>query len=263
MALLKVSCTVSTVTAAVLVFGGLIDKRYSIYWRYFVWLALAIRLLVPFDINWYSAPVVIQTKQHAVVLRTHGSVPVALQEKRDTAAQGGAAAGEDSAESADYAPIVDLRDLLKIVWACGAVIALGVPVMQYFVFRARAGCRRTACKFTKTPVYFCQDVETPILIGFFKPRILLPVKEYAEEELEMIILHEDAHKRRGDLWYKLILLLARSVHWFNPAVWVMVRTAQRDLEYSCDFAVCGKRDMEFRKKYSRTILKSVKKEEGI
>lgn len=110
---------------------------------------------------------------------------------------------------------------------------------------------------------FCREVEIPILIRFVKPRILLPMKEYTEEKLEMIILHEDAHKRRGDLWYKLILLLARSVHWFNPAVWVMVRTAKRDLEYSCDFAVCGKRDMEFRKKYSRTILKSVKKEEGI
>ena len=75
----------------------------------------------------------------------------------------------------------------------------------------------------------------------------------------MIIEHEKTHKRRGDLWYKLILLAARSIHWFNPLVYVMVNMAQRDLEYSCDYDVCREKDIEFRKKYSMVILKSMKK----
>ncbi len=39
----------------------------------------------------------------------------------------------------------------------------------------------------------------------------------------------------------------------------MVRQANRDLEYSCDDAVVGNEDMEYRKAYSKTILKSMKK----
>lgn len=82
---------------------------------------------------------------------------------------------------------------------------------------------------------------------------------YSDEEIKVILKHELTHYKRHDLWYKLLLICANGIHWFNPIIYFMVRQANRDLEYSCDDAVVGNEDMEYRKAYSKTILKSMKK----
>ena len=35
-------------------------------------------------------------------------------------------------------------------------------------------------------------------------------------------------------WIKWLAVLARAVHWFNPAVWWLVRRLEQDCELSCD-----------------------------
>ena len=70
----------------------------------------------------------------------------------------------------------------------------------------------------------------------------------------MIFRHELIHWRRKDLWYKLLLLAARSIHWFNPLVWRMAKRAERDLEISCDSMAVQGRDAAYRKAQRRSIL---------
>ena len=69
------------------------------------------------------------------------------------------------------------------------------------------------------------------------------------------------HTRRRDLSYKLLLLLSRSLHWFNPLVHWMAAAASRDLERSCDEAAVAGRDAAFRAAYGAALLDAV--EEGI
>ena len=61
--------------------------------------------------------------------------------------------------------------------------------------------------------------------------------------------------------YKLLLLLSRSLHWFNPLVHWMAAVASRDLERSCDEAAVAGRDAAFRAAYGAALLDAV--EEGI
>ena len=256
MTLLKISLVTSCAIILVILLGKLIDKKYSVRWRYFAWLILAVRLIIPFSVNLSRAPVQVTTRPYPVVIRTDRSFPVGIipEETWQSIAK-------NEPNSANYAPIIDLRILLAIVWGAGAVICFSYSIIQYAVFKKRIKITSSDLKICKTPAYFAKDIETPMLIGFFKPMILLPEKDYSLEELQMIALHEQTHKKRGDLWYKLLLLAARSVHWFNPLVHIMVNSAKRDLEYCCDYAVCRNRDMEFRKKYSMTILNSMKRKE--
>ena len=71
-----------------------------------------------------------------------------------------------------------------------------------------------------------------------------------------IFRHELTHYKRGDLWLKLLLVAARSVHWFNPLVRLLTRFAQEDIELACDDAVVRGMDGSQRRAYGETILRS-------
>ncbi|MDE7245727.1 MAG: M56 family metallopeptidase, partial [Oscillospiraceae bacterium] len=70
------------------------------------------------------------------------------------------------------------------------------------------------------------------------------------------------HYRRHDLWYKLVLLAANAVHWFNPLMYLMVREAGADMELTCDAAVVAGADSGTRRAYSETLLAAVHRERG-
>ena len=103
----------------------------------------------------------------------------------------------------------------------------------------------------------CPAVGAPLVTGFVNPVLLLP----REAVSDGVLRHELIHTRRRDLWYKLLLLLARALHWFNPLVHGMARAANRDLERACDEAAVAGQDAAFRAAYGAAMLDAV--EEGI
>ena len=70
-----------------------------------------------------------------------------------------------------------------------------------------------------------------MIVGAIKPTLLLPELELTAEQLSLVFRHELIHYRRRDIWYKLLLMLANAIHWFNPMVWLMVYAADRDLSF--------------------------------
>ena len=103
----------------------------------------------------------------------------------------------------------------------------------------------------------CSLINSPVFVGFVSPIILMPYTNYADEELKLIYKHELTHFKRMDVWYKLILVIASVVHWFNPLVYLMRRYASKDIEYTCDDIVTKDLSLEQRKEYSRVILKTM------
>jgi beta-lactamase regulating signal transducer with metallopeptidase domain len=86
-------------------------------------------------------------------------------------------------------------------------------------------------------VYESDDVSCPLLAGWLKPRIVLPsglAQRLSEAELRMLLAHEVAHARRGDLWLALIPAVARSVFYFHPLVWLAAAETKVACEESCD-----------------------------
>ncbi|MGN1097287.1 MAG: M56 family metallopeptidase, partial [Clostridia bacterium] len=182
-----------------------------------------------------------------------GGVPITVMEEERRQAAAAVQSG-----SAEYAPIISLTELLTIIWIIGALIFLLFHLVSYWSFRRRIKpyLKKEEIDFSLR-VYRCERIESPMMTGFFRPVILLPEADYTHDELEMILTHEYIHYRRGDLWYKLLLVFSNALHWFNPIVYLMTRRANRDIEYSCDEAVTKNRDIEFRKRYSMTILKTM------
>lgn len=251
--LFSISLSMSAVIAVLLLLSPVLSKRYTAKWRYFVWLAVAVRLLIPVHFSLPEAPVRIPSVSNAAVQEMQVEAPFA-------AAPSGIPHEAVPTPAANVSKSISLQDILFILWAAGAGSFLLWHLMGYLLFRRkiRPWCSRAA--EGQPPVQTCKKVKSPMLVGFLRPVILLPDKEYSEEELAVILSHELAHYRRKDIWYKLLLLAANAAHWFNPLVYAMTCFANRDLELSCDDMVTENRDLAFRKAYSRTILQAVQNE---
>ncbi len=84
------------------------------------------------------------------------------------------------------------------------------------------------------------SVRVPAAIGFWKRMIVLPawtLHELSPADLNVILLHEFAHLRRGDDWTNLIQKIVRAVFFFHPAVWWIESQLSVEREMACDDAV--------------------------
>lgn len=107
---------------------------------------------------------------------------------------------------------------------------------------------------SKVEIVLCRINISPILIGVFKPKIVLPMQEIPCDELNMIIRHELIHYKKKDLWIKRVMLLVTILHWYNPFIYVLQREINKWCELSCDEEVVMKMSHAERKKYGETIL---------
>ena len=100
----------------------------------------------------------------------------------------------------------------------------------------------------------CPFISTSMLVGFIRPLVLLPDKHYESDELELIFRHELIHYKRSDLYIKLLSVIATSLHWFNPAIYLMSYAMQADCEASCDEKVLKEVGGEHNQFYAEIIM---------
>jgi len=92
------------------------------------------------------------------------------------------------------------------------------------------------------PVQVCgsAEIDQPCVLGFFKPRILIPdwlLEKATPGEMRQIVLHEASHLRRWDHWTNLVQKLALIVFPLNPALaWTEKRLCS-EREEACDESV--------------------------
>ena len=271
----------------VLVFGvsKFLSKKYSVWWRSWIWLAVSLVLLVPVQIPDYWNVIHIQIPQQV----TEERVPAVREEVR---VQGQEAAGETlptenslaASESTDLPEntsqfreqgiqMLSVYQMLAVVWlAAAALYGLYKLLGSYIVQRElkrwsmpvpdkslemnyQKLCRKM--KVSHPPkLWMNAKVTTPLLTGLLRPRIYLPSDRYTWKELELLLSHELSHYRHHDLWYKLILQLVCIVYWFNPLLHWMRREADQDLEFLCDERIMKDGAHEERMQYNYLLAQT-------
>ena len=124
--------------------------------------------------------------------------------------------------------------IFTLVYPFGAVSALLYFLISYSVFtrlHRRRNCAANAdevallaelCGNMRTPLLYRNPLAaTPMLFGVLRPAIILPDREYTDEQLRAVLLHELTHLRRKDILVKWLSVLSCAVHWFNPVVFGM------------------------------------------
>ena len=142
--------------------------------------------------------------------------------------------------------------LVRYFWSRRKLLRVSSPAGEEDQAALEAARRRTGCD-REAELYRCSGIHTPMLMGFLHPVILLP-EDIPAGSLEAALAHELTHLKHRDTWYMLLMTLARCVHWFNPLVWLMVRTARRDMELCCDYDLLNGQGEEARRAYGRAIL---------
>lgn len=93
------------------------------------------------------------------------------------------------------------------------------------------------------PVFISDQIRVPVLVGCLRPVILLPRAALTESasRLTMMLCHELAHFRRGDMRVLPLLALLRIVYWWHPLVWLALARLRRERENACDDLVLAHR----------------------
>lgn len=116
-----------------------------------------------------------------------------------------------------------------LLWLAGMGVMLLCGGVSYLLL----GRRLRNAVLLRENIYQSEQVKSPFILGFFRPRIYIPYG-LEEQTLELVLAHERCHLRRRDHWIKLFAYLLLSVHWFNPLCWVAFVLMNRDMEMSCD-----------------------------
>ena len=286
MTLAEITLTMSAVILLLLALGPLLSRRYAALWRYWAWLAVAVRLLIPVNISLLQAPVRLSPPEDRVVLSMPAAephqaspvpaVPSAPPEPATTpAGRTDPAPAEGGARPA--ARSLALSDVLPWLWLSGAAVPALWHGIGYLRFRDHV--RRWGRPVTDPAavdmlealraelgiaapgeLVECPGVAGPMMTGLLRPTILLPAGGVDGEALWFILRHELTHFRRRDIGYKLLLLCAALVHWFNPLVWIMLRAAEGDMERACDDDVVKGLSREQRGRYGQTIVDALRQE---
>ncbi len=81
------------------------------------------------------------------------------------------------------------------------------------------------------------QVSSPMIIGFLKPIIFIPIGLLANlpsNQIESILAHELAHIRRHDYLFNLLQSFVEILLFFNPAVWWISSFIRSEREHCCD-----------------------------
>lgn len=102
-----------------------------------------------------------------------------------------------------------------------------------------------------------KNLKMPVICGIFKIRILLSdeIIALSDKDIYNIFLHELSHYERKDNLYNLIITIIRGVYIFNPAIWVLLKELEKDIELATDEYALYYKSEEEKKEYIETLEK--------
>lgn len=169
---------------------------------------------------------------------------------------------------------IRLLDVLYIIWVSGIIIQLIKTIYIYTHFtRTITNSRSDIDDEVKEAFYQLNSdyskpssiqiiqtdlISTPMVFGFFRPRIILPEIKLTTEEWYCILKHELSHYICGDLWVKFLVEFLCTIYWWNPFVYLFSNQISKAQEIHIDLYVTKSMNEEERIKYLECLIKIAK-----
>lgn len=260
----------------------LTSKRYAARWRCWMWLLLGLRLALPLSVLPESAapsvPIMLTAPENTVIYRsparTQPEIPTLPAVQTAPARPSFAPAAEPDRRLVETPGFsLTLGQALFGIWLLGTAGVLlwnGIAHLRFCRYVRRwsrlVDDPRLIQEFNqlgdrlklshRPQLFFCAGLTVPMLAGLFRPVLLLPEDIPSKETRYCALLHELTHYRRRDIWLKTLMIWVRALHWFNPLVWLMARTVERDTELACDEGALAWLSKEERALYGQAILQA-------
>lgn len=146
--------------------------------------------------------------------------------------------------------------LLFIIWITGIIVMLifviksalrlhifkksALPLQSQEMQKLYERCLSDASITKNIPIYSTAYLKSPIIVGFWKPYIYLPIhliSDNNERDIRYMLLHELQHYKHKDGIANYLMNLAGIVYWFNPLIWYALNEMRNDREIACDTSV--------------------------
>ena len=198
--------------------------------RLFLWLLVAIKLILPFNIESKFSLIpesVAKTTSEIGRVTTDVVLP--------------------QVESVSNS--VNTEVVFYGVWATVALIILIYGAVSFWRLHKNSS---DAIKMEGN-IFQSEKVVSPFVLGVIKPKILIPFN-LDDETLSHIVSHEKSHIKSFDNITKLVAFILLAVHWYNPLVWICFKLLTVDIELACDERVVKNYTLEKRKSYAEALL---------
>lgn len=274
----------------ILVSKPILKKQFSKRWQYYIWLVVIARLLIPIVISPEGFINLVDEKRieqvNSYLLDRNQeeklfNVDITSNRKENLVHSNQNVLQDHQEKNIDFWEVMNqLKEECGVIWFIGVVVLFTKKVTTYknFVKYMKVGWRQITdinmldelAKMTekvgiKSPVelYHHPLVISPLIIGFFKPVIVLPSTSLSDVEFRYTILHELVHFKRRDIFYKWLIQLVICIHWFNPLVYIMEKEVEQMCELSCDEVIISRLGRKEQRIYGDTLLNAViRKKEG-
>ena len=266
------SLSVSGTLLLLLILGlkPLYKNRFSKRWQYYIWIIVALRFLLPFTPDTTIVGSLFEKPDTTAVtneIPTNTNVPAST----DT-------------DNSNTEPIQASRDItvtmrepfnryvcLFFMWSIFALVLFvrKITIYQGFIQYIKAGSTEVSDIKTLNLLSDCEEklniktrvelsrnplIASPIMIGFFRARIVLPACELDDKEWSYIFVHELIHYKQRDMFYKWLIQIVVCAHWFNPFVYLLEKEVNKSCELSCDEKVISILDDKARREYGDTLI---------
>ena len=271
------SLSVSGALLLLLILGlkPLYKNRFSKRWQYYIWIVVALRFLLPFTPDTTIIGSLFEKFDTTAItneIPTNPNVPVPADTGNSKAEP--IQTNREITTAAMREP-VDKYVCLFFIWSALALVLFvrKVTVYQGFIQYIKAGNKEVSDIKILNLLSDCEEklniktrvelscnplIASPMLIGFFRPRIILPVGELEDKELSYIFVHELIHYKQRDMFYKWLIQIVVCVHWFNPFVYLLEKEVNKSCELSCDEKVISILNEKAKREYGDTLISFLK-----
>ena len=271
------SLSVSGALLLLLILGlkPLYKNRFSKRWQYYVWIVVALRFLLPFTPDTTIVGSLFEKFDTAAItneIPTSPNVPVPVGTGNSKAEP--IQTNREINDTAMREPF-NIYVCLFFIWSALALVLFvrKITVYQGFIQYIKAGNKEVSDIKILNLLSDCEEklniktrvelscnplIASPMLIGFFRPRIILPVGELEDKELSYIFVHELTHYKQRDMFYKWLIQIVVCVHWFNPFVYLLEKEVNKSCELSCDEKAISILDEKAKREYGDTLISFLK-----
>ena len=206
LSILGISVSIGLIVIGLIFLTPFLNKRYAAKWKYMIWIFLALRLLIPFsgangqDVMDRMSQLKVGTNSESEENDANNPTDTAMPYRGIVVEIPAQMTTPIKASSEKSTADITMLDIVTLVWIIGSLIFIFVHLISYshykrqvlkngkmiketrilsqiFRLKRELHISRTVC------VMEYDEAESPMIIGFIKPVLVLPKEQYNSEDL--------------------------------------------------------------------------------
>jgi bla regulator protein BlaR1 len=281
---LSTSAMASILALFIFVAKWLLKDRINPRWTYFLWMILALRLLLPWTPeSSFSVFNIIHLEKHqsfkasnqTVLGNESTSAPnIDQYTEMTTSTLPPQIVVHTIGSSPTRDKPISLMLIASGIWLIGAVLMLSFIIVANLRFNFKIRKEQIINdKSVRSILNEClvkmkihrhvaliesSHVSCPTLVGLITPKLLLPrstITNLNVSQLRYVFLHELSHIKRYDIAMNWMMNILLTLHWFNPIILYAYHKMREDQEMACDSLALTHIHPSESKDYALTIIK--------